>query len=225
MAISKHCLFERHRHTNGFPNMRRQERVVILNFPRRRINHRRVAVSNTRRAVRKIKVRPCWKPVAATRSCRRQRTRSNGQETIIMQARWVATLKDIRSLFDRGVFKNEKHLGVRVVDHLARLVREDRHAPVALHSQRLVAHVQAACRNKTPPRGCACAAGWRVSAARARAARPCHVGTCSPNLPVHTIHARVGRVVRDLHQVGQPPAQVIRLDEMVTLDGFHGLNV
>ncbi|HEY5893685.1 MAG TPA: hypothetical protein VIT91_10680, partial [Chthoniobacterales bacterium] len=34
--------------------------------------------------------------------------------------------------------------------------------------------------------------------------------------------AGAGRV-RDLHQIGRPPEEVFRLDEMVTLDGFHEL--
>ena len=41
--------------------------------------------------------------------------------------------------------------------------------------------------------------------------------------PPDTLHpANAGRV-RDAHQVGGPPEEVFRLDEMVTLNAFHGL--
>lgn len=126
----------------------------------------------------------------------------------------LRTLEEFQFL--RRADDEPEHLGVGVVEHLTQLIRADQHAAVARDGQCLVAHAQAARAFQHEIK--LLRADVFVQRVRALGRQP-------PEPRAEILAPRALQIirVRDAHQVGRPPGKVFRLDEMVTLNGFHKL--
>jgi hypothetical protein len=118
--------------------------------------------------------------------------------------------------FLRRADDEPERLGVGIVEHLAQLLRTDQHAAVARHGQRLVAHAHSARAFQDE---------IKLFLADVFVERASAFRRIPPEPRAEILAPGAFQIirVRNLHQVGRPPMQVVRFDQSVAGDGFHAV--